>query len=101
MTNEVETPYLPNPRIMTKTLKTRKVTQITKTQYLLKKKDAVLKSCSVYYENQSSKKKKKGRKGKLTLVSKKLKLDIFKLNVEENIEKIEQDQYLQQVSEFL
>ena len=48
MTNEVETP--PNPRIMTKTLKTRKVTQITKTQYLLKK-DAVLKSCSVYYEN--------------------------------------------------
>ena len=38
MTNEVETPYLPNPRIMTKTLKTRKVTQITKTQYLLKKK---------------------------------------------------------------
>ena len=54
MTNEVERPYLPNPRIMTKTLKTRKVTQITKTQYLLKKKkkkDAVLKSCSVYYEN--------------------------------------------------
>ena len=51
MTNEVETPYLPDPRIMTKTLKTRKVTQITKTQYLLKKKDAVLKSCSVYYEN--------------------------------------------------
>ena len=52
MTNEVERPYLPNPRIMTKTLKTRKVTQITKTQYLLKKKkNAVLKSCSVYYEN--------------------------------------------------
>ena len=48
-----------------------------------------------------ARKKKKGRKGKLTLVSKKLKLDIFKLNVEENIEKIEQDQYLQQVSEFL
>ena len=57
MTNEVERPYLPNPRIMTKTLKTRKVTQKTKTQYLLKKKnknknkDAVLKSCSVYYKN--------------------------------------------------
>ena len=44
---------------------------------------------------------KKNRKGKLTLVSKKLKLDILKLNVEEKIEKIEQDQYLQQVSEFL
>ena len=35
------------------------------------------------------------------LVSKKLELDIFKLNVEENIEKVEQDQYLQKVSEFL
>ena len=35
------------------------------------------------------------------LVSKKLELDIFKLNVEENIEKVEQDQYLQQVCEFL
>ena len=45
--------------------------------------------------------KKKGRKGRLMLVSKKLELDIFKLNVEENIEKVEQDQYLQQVSEFL
>ena len=38
MTNEVERPYLPNPRIMTKKLKTRKVTQKTKTQYLLKTK---------------------------------------------------------------
>ena len=35
------------------------------------------------------------------LVSKKLELDIFKLNIEENIEKVEHDQYLQQVSEFL
>jgi len=35
------------------------------------------------------------------LVSKKLELDIFKLNVEENIEKVKQDQYLQEVSEFL
>ena len=35
------------------------------------------------------------------LVSKKLELDIFKLNVEENIEKVEQDQFLQEVNEFL
>ena len=41
------------------------------------------------------------RKGKLSLLSKKLELDIFKLNVEENIEKVEQDQFLQQVNEFL
>ena len=30
-----------------------------------------------------------------------MELDIFKLNVEENIEKVEQDQFLQQVNEFL
>ena len=39
VTNEVGTPYLPNHRIMTKALKTRKVTQKTKTQYYLPKKN--------------------------------------------------------------
>ena len=91
MTNEVETPYLPNHRIMTKTLKARKVTQKTKTQYYLKKRK----------KKKKRKEKKEGRKGKLTLLSKKLELDIFKLNVEENIEKVEQDQFLQEVNEFL
>ena len=51
MTNEVETPYLPNHRIMTKTLKARKVTQKTKTQYYLKKR-----------KKKKKKKRKKRRK---------------------------------------
>ena len=38
MTNEVETPYLPNPRIMTKTLKNKKSNTNNKDPILIKKK---------------------------------------------------------------